>query len=99
ERTARARVLAAKAAAYQRLRREATDAVRGFRDEPGYPAVRAGLVAAARAMLGPDAEIIDDPGGGIMASAAGRRLDQTLRTVAARALDQLGPEVETLWER
>ena len=51
----------------------------------------------ASAMLGADAQVNDDPGGGIVAQLGHRRVDLSLSAIAQRALDRLAPEVDGLW--
>lgn len=65
--------------------------------EPGYPAVRAALEARARELLGPDADLVEDPSGGVLAKVPGLRVDLTLRAIAARTVNALGEEVTRLW--
>lgn len=77
-RQARAIELRARRQAYDALHERATGAVTALTGDPGYPAIRAGLVAAARDRLGPDAAIREPPGGGIVAQAPGLRLDLSL---------------------
>ena len=69
----RSEILAAQQIAYEQLRRRATDAVRVFRDQPGYAALRDRLAARAVEVLGTDAVATEDPAGGIVAEGAGRR--------------------------
>lgn len=85
-REARALVLGARREAYERLRDAAREAVGRIADEPE---VRRRLVAAVRATLGPEARIVDAPGGGVIGVAAGRRLDLSLTGFADRALERV----------
>ncbi|WP_127361142.1 V-type ATP synthase subunit E family protein [Actinacidiphila soli] len=96
-RTTRARELAVRRQAYEELRRRTTERVRELRHTPDYPAIRDRLTRRARRLLGPDCEVAEHPGGGIVAHAPGRRADCTLDALAARALDRLGAQTETLW--
>jgi len=96
-RTARSRELAVRREAYEELRRRATEAVLVLRHSPDYPAALDRLGRRARQLLGPGADITEDPGGGVLARAPGRRADLTLDASATRALDGLGAEAETLW--
>jgi hypothetical protein len=93
-REGRALVLRARREAYERLRRTARDAVGGLLDDGGLPAVRQRMAAAARAALGPDARIDDTGDGGVVATAAGRRLDLSLTRFADRAVDRVAGEGE-----
>ena len=90
-------LLAAQRHAYEQLGSRAIEAVRALRDEPGYPALRTRLAARAREILGADAVITEDPAGGIVAQAAGRRLDLSLPAFAARALERVEGGVDGLW--
>jgi vacuolar-type H+-ATPase subunit E/Vma4 len=98
-RDAQGRVLRAREAAYESLRKEAIGAALGLRAEPGYEALLDRLEADARGRLGPGATIQRDPAdaGGVIARDGQRRIDATLPALVERALDELGPEVETLW--
>ncbi|QKV90347.1 hypothetical protein HUT19_01520 [Streptomyces sp. NA02950] len=98
-RTARACELATRKAAYEELRRRAFAHVRQKWGPAGQPAVGNRLRERALWLLGPDAEIIEAPGGGVVARAAGRRAECTPDSLTARALDRLGAEVETLWSQ
>ena len=96
-RQARAVVLRAQRAAYDELRRRSRAAAARLRTEPGYPALLDRLTALARAELGAAAVVREHPDGGVVAEAPGRRVDLRLATLAERAVDTLGPEVEALW--
>lgn len=96
-RTARARELTARREAYEELSRRVTAHVRELRHTADYPLLLERLARHARRLLGPDAETTVCSGGGLVAHAAGRRVDCTLDALAARALDRLGAEVEGLW--
>ncbi|MEU8233249.1 hypothetical protein AB0C12_27020 [Actinoplanes sp. NPDC048967] len=86
-RTARARTLRARRDAYEQLRRQSRIAVLRIRDEPGYPAVRAALTAEVHRLLGPGAEIVEAPGGGVVGRSGARRVDLSLIAFADRAVD------------
>ena len=90
-------VLIAQDDVYRQWRQRAAEAVQRLRDEPGYPRWRYTLQRAASAALGPDARVVDDPAGGIAAQLANRRIDLSLPAIAARVLDRLTPEAESLW--
>ncbi|MGR3939032.1 hypothetical protein [Streptomyces sp. BRA346] len=96
-RGARERELAAREAAYEELRRRAFAHVRQRWDTAARPAVLDRLRKRARGLLGPDAEIAEVPGTGVVARAGGRRVECTVDSLTARALDRLGAEIETLW--
>jgi vacuolar-type H+-ATPase subunit E/Vma4 len=90
-------LLAAQRNAYEQVGRRATDAIRALREEPGYPALRTRLAARAAEILGADAVVTEDPAGGIVAQAAGRRLDLSLTAFAARALERVEGGLDGLW--
>lgn len=96
-RAARVRELAAREAAYEELRRRAFAHVRQRWNPAAHRAVADRLRERARGLLGPDAEITEVPGAGVVARVPGRWADCTLDGLTARALDRLGAEVETLW--
>lgn len=98
--TARARELATRGRIYEDLRSRALARVReAWDDATTRPAdVSLGLLRSrARRVLGPDTEVTEAPGGGVVARLADRRADYTLEALTARAVDRLGAEVETLW--
>lgn len=90
-------VLAAQRSAYRRWRAAATAAVLALRDEPGYSRLEETLRTAAVRLLGPDITIEADPSGGIVARSRGRVLDLRLSAVAARAIEQVEPDIAGLW--
>lgn len=96
-RTARARELTARREAYEELGRRATAHVRELRHTADYPLLLERLTRHARRLLGPDTETTVHSGGGLVAHAAGRRVDCTLDALAARALNRFGTEAESLW--
>ena len=96
-REARVLDLAAQRAVYDAVRDGIDRGIRALRNSADYPAVRAALERRARSALGSEALILDDEGGGVTATARGRRLDLSLPTIAARAADGLGEEVAQLW--
>ncbi|HZD01969.1 MAG TPA: hypothetical protein VFA46_17785 [Actinomycetes bacterium] len=96
-RRARSLLLAAQRQAYQALRQRGRAAARALRKERDYPALRERLARTARQLVGPDAAVTEAPGGGVVAQAPGRRVDCALGTLADRAVDALGVEVEGLW--
>lgn len=93
----RAAELAAQREVYQAVRDGVEQRVRALLGEPGYPALRAALEVRARELLGAHADLVEDPGGGVLATVPGLRVDFTLRAIAARAVDALGEEVTRLW--
>lgn len=88
-RAARARTLRARREAYDQLRRQSRQAVVRVRDEPGYAAIRETLAAVAHRLLGPDAEIVEADGGGVMGRSGTRRVDLSLTAFADRAVDSV----------
>lgn len=96
-REGRSAVLQAQRVAYEELGRRGREAAQLLRADPGYPALVARLTDRARAELGPGAVVREHPGGGVVAEATGRRLDDTLEALADRALADLGSEVQGLW--
>ncbi|BBX82643.1 hypothetical protein [Mycolicibacterium aubagnense] len=90
-------ILAAQRSAYEQLRVRASDAVHRLRDEPEYPALRERLAARAGQILGADTVVTEDAGGGIIAQAAGRRLDLSLTAFAARAFERIETDIDGLW--
>ncbi len=98
-RRARRLILGAQHAAYQRLVREAIRAAEDLRQCPGYADLERRLIDTAKAVLGPDAAVIQNPDGrgGVRASAGGRTVDLTLATLARRIVEHFGEEVTRLW--
>jgi len=90
--------MAARKVAYERLRAEVVAAVRRLRDEPDFPTLRDRLAAEAQRVLGPEAEIIEAPGGGVYGRTTGARVDCSLDVFAERAVAALGVELDRLWE-
>ncbi|MGE7434262.1 hypothetical protein [Kitasatospora sp. NPDC001175] len=94
-RQAGAAELAVRGEAYAQLRRRVTERLRERYETD--PAIGEGLRARARRLLGPDAQLTEHPEGGVVASVPGRRVDLGLPALAARALDRVSVEAETLW--
>ena len=96
---ARSRRLAAQQAVYRELCERSLAAVRDQRRGPSYDGLLDRLVAGARERLGDAAVIARDPepDGGVTATADGRMLDLTLPALTRRCLEDLGPEIESLW--
>lgn len=97
ERRLRRELLVAQDNAYRQWRRRGTEAVLRLRDEPDYPGWRDLLRGTASAVLGADAQVKDDPDGGVVAQLGHRRMDLSLSALAERVLDRLAPEVDGLW--
>jgi hypothetical protein len=83
-RRARATVLAARREAYEELRAAARPAVAALGDDP---LVRRHLADAVRRLLGPEAELREGTGGGVVGAGGGRRVDYSLTWFADRAVD------------
>jgi hypothetical protein len=87
DREAREAVLRAQREEYDSLRGGARAAAAALRLSPDYARLRQSLLAHARALLGPEAVIVDTDDGGIVGSVPGRRVDLSLATFADRAVD------------
>lgn len=96
-REARAIVLRARQDAYDELRAAALAAAADLRVRPDYPRLRDRLAAAARERLGPEAEVTEPAGGGVLARAGDRLVDCSLPVLVQRRLAELGPDLEELW--
>jgi vacuolar-type H+-ATPase subunit E/Vma4 len=99
-RRAREALLGVCGAMYGELRSRARTEALELRSDPGYRALLDRLVEAARAQLGPEAEIETDLPyvGGVLGRAGSRSVDYTLPALADRALEELDGEVEMLWQ-
>jgi len=93
-RAARTAELAAQDDVYRELGRRVTERVAAWCARPD---TRALLLARTHEVLGEHAVVADAPGGGLLASTAGHRLDLDAATLAARAVDALGAEIAGLW--
>lgn len=96
-REARAIVLRARRGAYDELRTAALAAAADLRARADYPLLRERLAAAARALLGPAAEVTEPEDGGVLARAGDRLVDCSLPVLVERCLADLGPDLEELW--
>lgn len=98
-RKARALVLGAERAAYERLLAEAVSVTRMLHEQPEYADLEGRLVEVAQAVLGPETEIVRNPDGqgGVQARNGGRSVDLSLPTLARRCVGQLGQAVTRLW--
>jgi hypothetical protein len=92
---ARSLLLATRRDEYVALRRAARSAVAQLREAPDYPALRERMVAAVRRVLGPDAQVDEVDGGGVIATAPGRRVDYSLASVADQVVDEVAAELES----
>jgi vacuolar-type H+-ATPase subunit E/Vma4 len=99
-RRARALVLAVRRELYEDFCRQAREAVHALRADPRYAALLERLGTAARSQLGEDCLLEIDPidAGGIRASKGARRVDYTIDALVHRGIEDLGSEVERLWE-
>jgi hypothetical protein len=93
-RRARALVLAARRDAYESLRAAARRTVPVLRDDPGYPLLRQHMADAVRRLLGPDVELREGTGGGVIGTGGGRRVDYSLAGFADRAVDEVAAGLE-----
>jgi vacuolar-type H+-ATPase subunit E/Vma4 len=87
DREARELVLQARREEYDSLRDAARVAAAALRLAPDYARLRWALIACVRALLGPEAVIIDAADGGVVGSVPGRRVDLSLGTFADRAVE------------
>jgi hypothetical protein len=90
---ARTLILLAETSVYDEMRRRIHEEVRRLRDDSCYPRLRERLEIEARARLGSDAVSHDDPMGGLVIEAGGRRIEATLDALADWALDALDVDV------
>lgn len=97
QRDVRAIMLSAQRTVYDELRRRTVEAVRGLRDEPGYPGLLAALERRARELAGPAAVVTPAPDGGIVAAAPGRVVRISLDDLADWALQQLHEQPAAAW--
>jgi len=97
ERAARGLVLDAKRQAYEQVRAASRDAVSALRQDPRYADMLETLRIRARRALGPDAQVTEDPWGGIVATSGDRRVDFSFDALADDLVDRLGPEIEGTW--
>ncbi|MFE2102287.1 hypothetical protein [Streptomyces sp. NPDC059468] len=87
--------LAARAEVYADLQVKVRAGVRKALAEGAVPTER--LSETARALLGDDARVSAAPGGGVTADVPGRHVDLSADTLADRALERMGTQVESLW--
>ncbi|QBJ96274.1 hypothetical protein ERC79_10070 [Rhodococcus sp. ABRD24] len=97
-RRSRTIVLEARREVYEDLHDRIREAVTALRGDAVYPALLEQLAAQARAALGPDATITEDPGGGVVGQVRGRRAVCTLDALADARFDALGVRLTRLWE-
>jgi vacuolar-type H+-ATPase subunit E/Vma4 len=96
-RTVRAAQLRAHREAYDELRDRVAARLRERCAGPDGAVLTERMAGQVRAVLGAEAVITPAPGGGVRGRLAGRFADCSVDTLAERALDALGPEVEALW--
>ncbi|MFG1949263.1 V-type ATP synthase subunit E family protein [Nonomuraea sp. NPDC048826] len=94
EREARRLILTARREALEELRSHAAAAASRLRDDQRLLRRLRDLVGDR---LGAGHTLAAHPDGGIVGQAPGRRVDAGLPTLAARAIDEMGAEVERLW--
>lgn len=97
-RRAREQVLRARRDAVERLRSRSVEQLRENVTGRTAAELEQRLVRLARAQLGDDADIETGPGGGLVARADGRRVDYRIPALVDRALEEMGEEVEDLWQ-
>jgi hypothetical protein len=95
---ARAILLGADLLARDELADRIRAAIRGLRDQPGYPELRDRLAALAGSVAGPGATVSEHPDGGVIARAPGVLVDCSLPRLAERAIDRLGRRIRELQE-
>jgi len=96
-REARSTLLRAQRVAHDDLRAKVRGDVAALRDDPAYPAFLERVERLARAALGPEAVVTEDPAGGVVGQAGDRRASYTLVALADRVVDELGADLEGLW--
>lgn len=98
-RQARGHIFAARRELYEELLASALREAQSLRGDERYAALLERLISAARARLGPDAELDVDPAesGGVIARKGQRLVDYTLRALTERCIAALGPRAEELW--
>ncbi|TCC21604.1 V-type ATP synthase subunit E family protein [Kribbella sindirgiensis] len=96
-REARRSALSAQRALYDELRDRCRAAAAVLAGTAEYQGLRRQLADRAREQLGSDADVVDSPDGGIVASAGTERVDLSLPVLVDRALARSGPEVAALW--
>ncbi|MGW5192813.1 hypothetical protein ACWEOO_26450, partial [Kribbella sp. NPDC004138] len=96
-REARRSALSAQRGLYEELRRRCRQAAASIAGTAEYELLRRRLVDRAREQVGMEADVVDSPDGGILASVGSTRVDLSLPALADRALEQSGPEVAALW--
>jgi vacuolar-type H+-ATPase subunit E/Vma4 len=92
---ARSILLEARREEYLALKQAARSAMAALRDDPSYPAMRERMADAVRRRLGPQAQIDDADGGGVLGRAPGRRVDYSLASLADQAADEVAAELES----
>ena len=90
-------VLAAQRTAYEQLRRRATDAVHRFATSRVTRGCASGWRQEQPTFSAPTPSSPEDSAGGIVAEAAGRRLDLSLAAFAARAFERIEADIDGLW--
>lgn len=96
-RDARQTLLSVQRELYDDLRRRCRTAASGLTGRSEYDVLRRRLADKAREQLGPGADVVEAPDGGVLATAGDERLDLSLPTLAERALTRSGAEVAELW--
>jgi vacuolar-type H+-ATPase subunit E/Vma4 len=89
-RDARTRSLRVQREIYEQLRERCRSQSAALAVQPAYAQLRSRLVQAAHQFLGEEAVIRDAEGGGVIAEAAGRRLDLSMARFVDLAVAELG---------
>jgi vacuolar-type H+-ATPase subunit E/Vma4 len=97
-RVVRAAELQIRREAYDELRERTAARLRERCAGPDGPALAERMAEQVRAVLGPEAVLVPLPGGGLRGHLAARFVDCSVETLAERAVEVLGDEVEALWE-
>jgi len=95
-RRARSQVLAAQRAAYDDLVAAARAGVQELIDDEHWPQMRDALAQRVRDALGPDAEVDVVPDG-VVGRNGPRMLDLRLPALADAQVQELGPQLQSLW--
>ena len=95
--TARARELAARRELFDALLEQVTGRLSALRTASAYDDLRTALTTRARHLLGPGAVLTEPPGGGVVATAPGRRVDLSLTSLARLAVELAADAAEGLW--
>lgn len=79
------------------LQLQVREAATALRTDPRYPALLDRLGEHCRAILGPEATVMESADGGATAEAGSRRVELTLPAIASQTLESMAREVSPLW--